>query len=130
MRLEQLKREKYKPTEKSVSKIFILKKSGDCKEDIIYALIYDEFDFNKPKKKVISAHKARKTAEKALAKRQRKLGKKSGDVTPGSFGLMVESVPGIISRRTCLAPGRREKKSLRVTESQTELDPFPRSAGI
>jgi len=76
MRLEQLKREKYKPTEKSVSKIFILKKSGDCKEDIIYALIYDEFDFNKPKKKVISAHKARKTAEKALAKRQRKLGKK------------------------------------------------------
>lgn len=42
----------------------------------MYALIYDEFDLKKPKKKIISVHKTRKTAEKALSNRQRKLGKK------------------------------------------------------
>jgi hypothetical protein len=42
----------------------------------MYALIYDEFDPSRREKKVISVHKSRETAEKALAKRQRKLGKK------------------------------------------------------
>jgi len=64
MRLEQLKREKYTLTEKSVSKIFILKKSGDCKEDIMYALIYDEFDFNKPKKRSFLLIKPEKQQKK------------------------------------------------------------------
>ena len=40
----------------------------------MYALIYDEFDLSKPEKEVISVHKFRETAEKALAKRRRKLG--------------------------------------------------------
>ncbi len=42
----------------------------------MYALIYDEYDPSKRQKKVISVHKARETAEKALKKRQRKLGKR------------------------------------------------------
>ena len=39
----------------------------------MYALIYDEFDLTKREKKVISVHKTRETAEKALKKRQHKL---------------------------------------------------------
>ena len=42
----------------------------------MYALIYDEFDPALREKKVISVHKTRETAEKALKKRQRKLGKR------------------------------------------------------
>jgi hypothetical protein len=42
----------------------------------MYALIYDEFEPAKREKEVISVHKSRKTAEKALQKRQRKLGKR------------------------------------------------------
>ena len=42
----------------------------------MYALIYDEHDLTKPQKKVISVHRSRETAEKALEKRKRKLGKK------------------------------------------------------
>ena len=41
----------------------------------MYALIFDEHDLLKPKKKIISIHKRRETAEKALAKRMRKLGR-------------------------------------------------------
>jgi hypothetical protein len=69
---------------------------------IMYALIYDEHDLTKPEKPVISVHHTRHTAEKALEKRQRKLGKRvwecntrivwvrvrvrSGDyITPKSF---------------------------------------------
>ncbi len=40
------------------------------------ALIYDEFDPAKREKSVISVHKSRETAEKALKKRQHKLGKR------------------------------------------------------
>ena len=42
----------------------------------MYALIYDEHEIRKPLKKVISVHKTRLNAEKALEKRQQKLGKK------------------------------------------------------
>jgi len=42
----------------------------------MYALIFDEFDPAKREKKVISVHKSRRTAEKALRKRQRTLGKR------------------------------------------------------
>ena len=42
----------------------------------MYALIYDESDPAKREKRVISVHKTRATAEKALIKRQHKLGKK------------------------------------------------------
>ena len=42
----------------------------------MYALIYDEFDPAKREKRVISVHKSRETAELALKKRQRKLGKR------------------------------------------------------
>ena len=42
----------------------------------MYALIYDEFDPARREKKVISVHKTRETAEKALKKRQHKLGKR------------------------------------------------------
>ncbi len=68
----------------------------------MYALIFDEFDPLKRQKEVISLHKTRKTAEKALALRRRKLGKRvwecntrivwlydkvkaGGTVTPNSF---------------------------------------------
>ena len=39
----------------------------------MYALIYDESDPAKREKRVISVHKTRETAEKALKKRQREL---------------------------------------------------------
>ena len=41
----------------------------------MYALIYDEHDLSKPKKKVLSIHNSRETAETALEKRKQKLGK-------------------------------------------------------
>jgi hypothetical protein len=43
---------------------------------IVYALIYDTRDPIKREKKVISLHKTRETAERALEKRMRKLGKR------------------------------------------------------
>ena len=42
----------------------------------MYALIYDDFDPAIREKKVISVHKTRETAERALAKRQHQLGKR------------------------------------------------------
>ena len=45
----------------------------------MYALIYDESDPAQREKTVISAHKTRETAEKALKKRQHKLGKRVWD---------------------------------------------------
>ena len=42
----------------------------------MYALIYDDSDLGRPKKRIISVHKARETAEVALEKRKEKLGKK------------------------------------------------------
>ena len=42
----------------------------------MYALIYDEHDLAKPFKRVISIHRSRETAEKALKKRQEKLGRR------------------------------------------------------
>jgi hypothetical protein len=41
----------------------------------MYALIYDEHNLLKPRKKIISVHRSRKTAEKALEKRMRDLGR-------------------------------------------------------
>lgn len=79
----------------------------------MYALIYDEFEPLMREKKVISVHKTRETAERALEKRQRKLGKRvwecntrivwvyspvhSGDtITPDSFDTWApgEKIPG------------------------------------
>jgi hypothetical protein len=45
----------------------------------MYALIYDEFDPAKREKRVVSVHKTRKTAENALKKRQRELGRRVWD---------------------------------------------------
>jgi hypothetical protein len=42
----------------------------------MYALIYDEFEPAKREKRVISVHKTREKAEKALKKRHRKLDKR------------------------------------------------------
>jgi hypothetical protein len=42
----------------------------------MYALIFDQYDLSKPRKKVISVHRSRENAEKALSKRQKKLGKR------------------------------------------------------
>jgi hypothetical protein len=41
----------------------------------MFALIYDTHELDKPRKKVISVHKSRETAEKALEKRKKQLGK-------------------------------------------------------
>ena len=78
----------------------------------MYALIYDEHDLVKPKKRVISVHQKRETAEAALEKRKKELGKtvyechtrivwihgtvKSGDyVKPGQYaaGRPDETLP-------------------------------------
>ena len=42
----------------------------------MYALIYDEHDLSRPIKRVISVHRCRKTAENALSKRMKRLGKR------------------------------------------------------
>ena len=41
----------------------------------MFALIYDTHKLEKPKKYVISVHKSRETAEKALEKRKKRLGR-------------------------------------------------------
>jgi ferredoxin-NADP reductase len=41
----------------------------------MYALIYDEHNLLQPRKKIISVHRSRETAETALQKRMRKLGR-------------------------------------------------------
>lgn len=41
----------------------------------MYALIYDTYDAGQPEKEVISLHKDRANAEKALEKRQRTMGR-------------------------------------------------------
>jgi hypothetical protein len=41
----------------------------------MYALIYDEHRLDRPEKRVISIHRRRDTAEDALEKRQKKLGR-------------------------------------------------------
>jgi hypothetical protein len=40
----------------------------------MFALIYDTHELEKPKKRVISVHKSRETAEKALEQRKNRLG--------------------------------------------------------
>lgn len=40
----------------------------------MYAIIYDKHDITRPKKKVISVHRRRATAERALERRRRRLG--------------------------------------------------------
>ncbi len=79
----------------------------------MYALIYDEFEPLKREKKVISVHKTREAADKALEQRQHKLGKRvwecntrivwvydpvhSGDnITPDCFDTWApdEKIPG------------------------------------
>jgi len=40
----------------------------------MFALIYDEYDLSKPRKRVVSVHRSRETAEKALETRMKKLG--------------------------------------------------------
>ena len=45
------------------------------KEETMYALIYDEHNLLQPRKKIISVHRSRETAETALQKRMRKLGR-------------------------------------------------------
>jgi hypothetical protein len=42
----------------------------------MYALIYDERQLDQPQKKVLSVHTKRATAEKALDKRMKKLGRR------------------------------------------------------
>ncbi len=42
----------------------------------MYALIYDEHKLGEPNKVVISVHRSRQAADKALEERKRKLGKK------------------------------------------------------
>ena len=42
----------------------------------MYALIYDDHNLDESKKKVISVHKTRETSDKALSKRQDKLGRR------------------------------------------------------
>ena len=41
----------------------------------MYALIYDEHNLLQPRKKIISVHRSRQTAEKALQKRMRNIGR-------------------------------------------------------
>jgi hypothetical protein len=80
----------------------------------MYALIYDEFDSAKREKKVISVHKTRETAEKALEKRQRKLGKRVW--IPGSFGCAAGFTKEKKSHPTFLTHGLRVKKFLKEIE--------------
>ena len=41
----------------------------------MYALIYDDHNLEQPRKRVVSVHRSREAAEKALDKRKRRLGK-------------------------------------------------------
>lgn len=53
----------------------------------MFALIYDTHELDKPFKGVLSMHKSRETAERALKKRMARLGKKRcGSATRASSG--------------------------------------------
>ena len=88
----------------------------------MFALIYDEYDLSKPRKKVISVHRRRDTAEKALDQRMKKLGKRvwecntrivwaNVDVAAGDFikGVRVRKFPmvSVIRIRTDLSMERK-----------------------
>jgi hypothetical protein len=78
---------------------------------IVYALIYDTHDPAKREKKVISLHKTRATAERALAKRMRKLGKRVWDCDTRN------------GRRTCEQGAEKDRILLAagdVTEKKVE----------
>jgi hypothetical protein len=57
----------------------ILRKNHSCRRCLMFALIYDTHELDKPDKRVLSLHKSRKTAEKALEKRMIMLGRRVWD---------------------------------------------------
>lgn len=61
----------------------------------MYALIYDERDLMKPKKRVVSIHRTRATAEKALFIRMRKLGKSIEECNTRIVWVKGKAVKGV-----------------------------------
>ncbi|BBO76809.1 hypothetical protein DSCW_42260 [Desulfosarcina widdelii] len=60
----------------------------------MFALIYDTHELSKPFKRVLSVHKSRKTAERALEKRMSKLGKRVWDCDTRIVWLKEPARPG------------------------------------
>jgi hypothetical protein len=60
----------------------------------MFALIYDTHELNRPFKMVLSLHKSRKTAERALKKRMVRLGKKVTDCNTRIVWLNEKVTPG------------------------------------
>ena len=60
----------------------------------MFALIYDTHDLDKPFKMVLSVHKSRETAERALQKRMVRLGKKVTDCDTRVVWLKEKVKPG------------------------------------
>ena len=67
----------------------------------MYALIYDEHDLVNPKKRVISAHRVRGTAEAALEKRKKKLGK-----TVYDCNTRIVWIKGVVKSGDYVKPGQ------------------------
>jgi hypothetical protein len=60
----------------------------------MFALIYDTHDLDKPFKEVLSVHKSRETAERALRKRMAKLEKSVEDCNARIVWLKERAKPG------------------------------------
>lgn len=60
----------------------------------MFALIYDTHELDKPFKQVISVHKSRKTAERALTARMKRLGKSVQECDTRIVWLRNNAKPG------------------------------------
>jgi hypothetical protein len=60
----------------------------------MYALIYDTHELDKPLKQVLSLHKSRQTAERALEKRMTRLGKRVWECDTRIVWLNKKARPG------------------------------------
>ena len=60
----------------------------------MFALIYDTHELDRPFKQVLSVHKSRKTAERALEKRMARLGKRVWDCDTRIVWLKENAKPG------------------------------------
>jgi len=85
----------------------------------MYALIYDEHQIEKPQKKVISVHNSRETADIALEKRKKKLGRKVWECNT-----RIVWVERKLAARDFVGPGEYEtwRPGEEIPEGETHAD--------
>lgn len=88
----------------------------------MFALIYDTHELDEPFKNVLSLHKSRETAERALEKRMTRLGKKVWECDTRIVWLKEKVNPGDGVTSQAFQPGVREKKFPMGSTTRTATD--------